>query len=106
MLFRSRRQIRDLQEGLRKQAVDTDRRFLQMVDQMAQLAGLVKRIEGLMMPAPTGLGSWNRLSGEGALSSSLCGPEVRGACYLLADVAIRVSFPRNAPAVVHPTQSP
>ena len=55
------RQIKDLQEGFRRQAVDTNRRFSQMLDQMAQLAGSVELIEGLLRPAPSTPGSWDRV---------------------------------------------
>ena len=52
-----RKQINILQEGLKKQADDIDRRFSQMIDQMAQMAGSMKRIGGLLRPAPTVAGS-------------------------------------------------
>ena len=51
------KQVKNLQEGSRKQAVNTDRRLSQMVDQMAHLAGSMKRMEGLLRPAPTATGS-------------------------------------------------
>ena len=51
-----RKLFKILQEGLRKQAIDTDRRFSQTVDQMAKLAGSMKQIGGLLRPVPTALG--------------------------------------------------
>ena len=42
------KQIKILQEGLKKQAADTDRRFLQMVDEMAQLSGSAEQIGSLL----------------------------------------------------------
>ena len=50
------KQVKTLQEGLRKQAVDNDRRFSQVANQIAHLAGSIERIESLLRPASTALG--------------------------------------------------
>ena len=59
------KQIKIPHDGLKKQAVVTHRQFLQMVDQMAQLAGSVEQTESLLRPVPTAPESWNGPSVEG-----------------------------------------
>ena len=73
-----RKQMKTLQEGLRKQAVDTDRRCSQMVDQVAHVAGSMERIEGLLRQAQTDPGTWSGSALAGRLSSSPRRPEGRG----------------------------
>ena len=86
----------NLQEGLRKQAVDNDRRFSQMADQIAHLAGSMERIEGLLRSAPTATGTWSGSTGAEGLSSRSRRPEDRGSA---ANAANRVTSLGSAPMV-------
>ena len=63
----NRNQVNNLHDGLRKQAVDIERRFTQMADQLVNLAGSIKRIDGLLRPAPTAPETWCGSAGAGGL---------------------------------------
>ena len=91
-----RKQIKILQEGLRKQAVDTDGRFSQMVDQ-------IERFEGLLRPTLTASGSWSGPSGGGAPQSVPVDLEVSRSAM---DPANQVIFPGNGRGKDSPMQCP
>ena len=91
-----RKQIKNLQEGLRNQPVNTDRSCSQMVDQTAHLAGLMERIEGLLRPTTTAPGTWSGSAGAWGLSSSPRIPECWG---YATDATNHIPFLGSAPMV-------
>ena len=91
-----------LQDGLKKQAVDTDSRFLQLVGQVAQLAGTVEQIGSLLRPSPIAPGLWNRPFAEGHPTSVPADPWVSGCAPDAASLVV----PGNAPGEGTLKQSP
>ena len=89
-------QIKHLQEGLRKQAVDTDRRCSHMADHIAHQAGSMERIKGLLRLAPITAETWSGSTGAGVLSSS---PIDLNVGRYATDAANRISSLGSAPMV-------
>ena len=91
-----RKHVKNLQEGLRMQAVDIDRRFSQMADQIAHLAGSMERIEGLLRSASTATGTWSGSAGAGDSQAVPIHLKVEG---FATDVVNRVTSLGSTPMV-------